>query len=258
MTTQREILDRWQQPESDSPKLVNSAASIMLSPCPFCTRSGKRVNAHIIPRAFFEDISIDGSVLKQREIGAHPKRLPIGVYDDEIWCQSCEQKYGKYDDYAIDILRTPLEKFDPLHHAYELAIEKPKELKLFFIALLWRASTSNKRLFNNVSIDSFSGSAKKLLTSGSAESREDFSTIISFSGNDEKLIADPVKVRHSGVLFYRFFLGRFTADIKVSRLPTPKELQHAVIGHDQVLAIIRVERNMSLVHSTSRIAKFSC
>lgn len=226
----------------------------MLKSCPFCTLPGKRVDAHIIPRAFFEDISADGSVLKQRELGCHPKRIPVGVYDDGIWCQSCETKYGGWDNYAIDVLRTPLEKFLVPPSAYELKIDKPEELKLFFISLIWRASTSNQRLFNNVSLGGFANLAKSLLVSSSPGSVEHFSTIISFTDADELLIAEPIKVRYSGVLFYRFYLGRFTADIKVSSQPTPKELLSAVIGQKEILAILRTPRDVKLVSSASKIA----
>jgi hypothetical protein len=227
----------------------------MLKSCPFCTLPGKKVKAHIIPRAFFEDISADGSMLKQRELECYPKKMPVGVYDDGIWCLSCETKYGGWDNYAIDVLRTPLENFLALPSAYELEIDKPEELKLFFISLIWRASTSSQRLFNNVSLGKFADTAKRLLASSSPGSVEDFSTIISYSGADECLIAEPVKVRHSGVLFYRFYLGRFKVDIKVSSQPTPKSLRSAVIGHNEILAILRVPRDVKLVSSASKIAK---
>jgi hypothetical protein len=226
-----------------------------LKSCPFCKLTGKMVNAHIIPKAFFEDISVGGSVLKQREPNRYPKRKLIGVYDDGIWCRSCETEYGKWDNYAIDVLRTPLENFSKLPSAYELKMDKPIELKLFFIALIWRASTSSERLFHNVSIGSFADLANKLLTLGSPGSLEDFSTIISCSGAEEYLITESVKVRHSGILFYRFYLGRFIADIKVSSQATPKQLQSAVIGYKGTLVILRTKRDNRLVGSVSKVAK---
>jgi hypothetical protein len=226
-----------------------------LEKCPFCHKPGEKVDAHIIPEAFFRDISEEGHVLKQREIGSHPKRMRIGVYDEDLWCKACEEKFRYLDDYAISILRTPVEKFMALHHAYELEIEKPENIKLFFISLLWRASVSNKRLFKQVSIGPYKKLAEQLLESNSAGTFEQFSTIISCSGADEKLIAEPVTVRRSRVKFYRFYLGCFIADIKVDKQPIPRDLEIAVIGHSRILSVLRVQRDMGLVNSASQLAK---
>ena len=218
-------------------------------------RPGDEVDAHIIPEAFFRDISEEGAVLKQREIGGHAKKLRIGVYDRNLWCNSCEREFGRWDDYAITILRTPLEKFDVLSAGYELEIERPENLKLFFIALLWRASASTHRLFEQVSIGPYEEVAKHLLNSNSAGSPEQFSIIISCSGTDERLIAEPVPIRRNGVKFYRFYLGRFMADIKVDKRLTPKNLSIAAVGHSKNLCILRVQQDVGLVKSASNVAK---
>jgi hypothetical protein len=229
----------------------------MLEKCPFCTKPGEKVRAHIIPEAFFRDISEEGHVLRQREIGNHPKRIPVGIYDENVWCKSCENKFSHLDNYAIAILREPLEKFIALPHAYELEIEKPESIKLFFISLLWRASISRQRVFEQVSIGPYEEIAKELLESNSLGSLDQFSTIISCSGADEKLIAESVPIRHSGVKFYRFYLGRFMVDIKVDKQPIPKKLLIAVIGHKKTLSILRVRRDAGLIRSASQLAKLS-
>ena len=230
----------------------------MLDICPFCASPGEKVDAHIIPEAFFKAISQDGGVLKQRELGVHPKRVPIGIYDDSVWCRSCEKAYGRWDDYAAKVLlQSPIEEFISQPAAYELQIDKNGlgELKLFFISLLWRASSSSKRIYKYVSIGPFAEKAKALMKSGSPGSLDDFSTIISCSDADEYLISEPVKVRSLGVLFYRFNLGKYSVDIKVSNLPTPEVLLPAVIGKKDVLVILRTKRNSQLVGSASKIAK---
>lgn len=229
--------------------------AVMLQTCPFCLSSGKKVKAHIIPQAFFEDISQVGHVLRQRESGQYSKKMPTGVYDDQIWCQSCEIKYGKWDGNAISILRESIKKISTNLVTCEVPIDGLNELRLFFISLIWRASTSKKRLYDKVSLGVFADMAKKILESDSPGSVEDFSTIVSFSGRDERLIANPVKVRYSGVLFYRFYLGYFTVSIKVSSQKTPKELLPAVIGCKDVLVILHVQRDLKLVESASVLAR---
>ncbi|UCV13335.1 hypothetical protein [Quatrionicoccus australiensis] len=230
----------------------------MLNICPFCGSPGEKVNAHIIPKAFFKAISQDGDMLKQRELGVHSKKVPIGIYDDSVWCRSCEIEYGRWDAYAAKVLlQSPIEEFISQPAAYELKIDKNSlgELKLFFISLLWRASSSNKRIYENVSIGPFAEKAKVLLKSGLPGFLDDFSTIISCSDADESLISEPVRVRNLGVLFYRFHLGKYSVDIKVSNQPTPEVLLPAVIGQKDVLVILRTKRNSQLVGSVSKIAK---
>lgn len=234
---------------------LRHSLAVMLKSCPFCLRPGKKVKAHIIPQAFFEDISEVDHVLRQRELGRHSKKMPTWVYDDQIWCQSCEIKYGKWDSNAISILRTSIKNYPTDLHTYELQINNLNELRLFFISLIWRASTSKKRLYDEVSIGSFADLAKNLLESGSPGSVENFSTIVSFSGTDEKLIASPVRVRYSGVWFYRFYLGRFNVNIKVSNQPTPKNLLPAVIGYKDVLVILFTKRDLKLARSASMLAR---
>jgi hypothetical protein len=227
----------------------------MIETCPFCKNPGEKVDAHIIPKAFFEDIANDGNVLKQRALDNHAKRVPIGIYDDQIWCKSCEVKYGKWDDFAIAILRTPIEEFSKLNNAYELQIDNLDKLRLFFISLIWRASTSKHVFFDQVSLGGLADLAKTLLVSSSPGSIENFSTIITYSGDDDCLIANPLDVRYSDVLFYRFYLGRFVAEIKVDSKPTPGALLPVVIGRKKHLVILHAPRDERLVDSTSKIAK---
>jgi len=56
----------------------------MIILCQFCGENKKSVKAHIIPEAFFRDISDEGGILKHRQLGTHPKKSPKGVYDDKL------------------------------------------------------------------------------------------------------------------------------------------------------------------------------
>lgn len=181
--------------------------------------------------------------------------MPIGVYDDELWCDLCEKKFGRWDDYAISILRTPLEEFQKSQFTYSLEIENPEHIKLFFISLLWRASATTKKFYENVNIGSFAETAAQLLISGSAGTPEQFPIILTHSGFDDHLIAGPVQLMHSGVIFYRFYLGRFTAEIKVDSKPTPKNFLILINGHKKTLSIFRTPRDRGLVNSASKIAQ---
>ena len=228
---------------------------VSLECCNFCHQSGREVKAHVIPEAFFRAIKDEDAVLKQRELGRHPKKMPTGVYDTKIWCEKCEKKYGCWDNYAIPILLKPLSEFTALPSAFELEIKSSKSIRLFFVSMLWRASTSTQRLFRNVSLGPFEDLAKKILISENFECIHHFSTVISSSGHDGKLIAEPVRLRHDEINFYRFYLGRFMVDIKVDKRPMSNKLLIATIGfHADKLACLLAPRQLPLVETARKIA----
>nr|WP_314543443.1 hypothetical protein [uncultured Massilia sp.] len=199
----------------------------------------------------------EGFVLKQRELGNFPKKSPIGVYDRSMWCRECEKSYGGWDDIAIRVLRTPLDAFAENNFNYELDIgqEDLLALRLFFVSMLWRASTSTHHFYKRVSIGPHAKLAEKILRSNLFDDIEQFSTILTYSGFDEKIIPEPVPVKHEGVNYFRFFLGRFIAEIKVDQRPTPNKLALTVLGDSQNLRILKAKRDMKVVQSIASIAK---
>ncbi|MGK5070457.1 hypothetical protein [Janthinobacterium sp. RT4P48] len=229
----------------------------MLKKCNFCGNSGFGVKAHVIPEAFFRDIVDDGLMLKQRELGKFPKKSPVGPYDSSIWCQQCEKDYGNWDDVAIRLLRTPMAEFINQEGRYELEVEKEDllSLRLFFISMLWRASNSNQHLYRRISIGPHEEIAKSILTSRSIENTNQFSTTLTYSGFDSKIILEPVPVKHDGINYIRFFLGKFIAEIKVDQRPVSNKIELTVIGKNKNLCILKMKRNMKVAQSISKIAK---
>jgi hypothetical protein len=234
----------------------------LLKPCPFCEVDGLSAKAHINPKALFLDIGHPGEDLKLREPSQFAKRTPQGVWDDEVWCRDCEDTYGRVDSYAIDVLRTPIEELqkavNPLTGeiaAHTLKIGKPGELKLFFITLLWRASQSKESFYKNVSLGPRADAARQLIRSRSPGSVEDFSVVLTTTGSDEMLMAGPVKVRHSGALFYRFYMGRYRADIKANKGPAPPAMRSALLGLSDTLVVLRLPRDRQLVAAAQHAAK---
>jgi hypothetical protein len=76
--------------------------------CKLCGNAADLVNAHIIPEAFFRELRHEDKppLLVTNTKGHFPKKVPIGVYDPEILCASCEKKFLPFDTYGIDVLLT--------------------------------------------------------------------------------------------------------------------------------------------------------
>ena len=220
--------------------------------CKFCDEPAtKYPKAHIIPAGFYEDIkNKDGLPLKILCPGEYIKHSYDGMYDTEIWCQECEKKYGKYDDYALDVLRTSLDKF---HHVIEgnelvgleIEVRHSSYLQKFFISMLWRAHSSNKPMFSQVSLGKYELEARHALKSTKDLYTKNFDVVISYPKDGIKLITNPSKKRIEGVNFYQFYLGKFEVLIKCDQQKLPKTLNFLQLESSGRLRILITKFNQS-------------
>jgi len=196
------------------------------------------INAHVIPKSLWE---IDGDQPPPRLVtntaDTFPKRVPIGVYDQTIVCETCERRFSPYDTYAADFLLNRTNKFEQVRdeigklggylvHNYDYRL-----LKLFGISVLWRAAVSSHPLFSRVQLGPFEEKARDMLVKGEPGDAMVFGVLFSvWDGGDSHTIMDPFAGRLSGVRTYRFYLGRFVAHIKVDRRPFPSPLAEAILS----------------------------
>jgi hypothetical protein len=210
----------------------------MKSVCKLCTNEAKLIDAHVIPRSFWE---IDTAQPPPRMVtnikGAFPKRIPIGVYDQTIVCESCERGFSYYDGYAAHLFLKRFDEFEEVRDnkgrltGYVLANFDYRTLKLFAIAVLWRASVSSHLFFSRVRLGPFEKRAREMLLRGDPGDAATFATLFSvWDDGAEQLLMDPVEQRSDGgVRSYRFYLGRFVAYTKVDRRPFPEQLARGAL-----------------------------
>ena len=160
------------------------------------------------------------------EDGAFPKRAPIGIYDPGILCASCDNRIGDWDNYAQSVLLTPLEDYgNPaiLKKQESFSIPAPDyaRLKLFFIALLWRADQSTHEFFDLVDLGPWREKARTMLLRTDPGEPNKFGVLL--VRYEHPLAAGtfyhPRPIRSEGVNCYRFSLGSYVAMIKVDRRP---------------------------------------
>lgn len=120
--------------------------------CAMCQQTKKFVDAHIIPRAFFEFMrppklkSEPFRVLTNRK-GEQNSISRTGIYDNRLLCLDCEKRFHKYDDYGQMVLLrgvssgTSRDKKGKVL-GYQVDGVDYKTLKIFFLSVLWRASKS--------------------------------------------------------------------------------------------------------------------
>lgn len=213
--------------------------------CKFCDQNSKLIKSHIIPEAFFRRLRDESLPPKLFSEDQHPKRVPIGIYDEKILCQKCDSYFGTFDNYAQKILTPNLEKFVKIIDgervtAHILTTFNYKLLKLFFISILWRASISESTFYRRIKLGPLESQAKNMLQLSNPGTVDEFGVILChFDHELSRFILDPHTDRFSGGIWYnRFYLGNFVAHIKTDSRPAPSLLSDYQINPQQPLIII--------------------
>lgn len=199
--------------------------------CRLCGATSGFVKAHIIPEAFFRELR-DGQespLLIAGTAGHPPRKSPIGVYDQEILCASCEDKFLQWDTYGIDVLLTRFEHFfRPIIYAsktvaYEAqGIDKCKLLD-FLVSIMWRASVSSQPFYRTVALGPYEVAIRDELLTQLGHTPLQIDAVFS-RWNDEddgKLpttgLMNPHRERWDGVNAYRLYLGKVVAYVKFDK-----------------------------------------
>lgn len=204
-----------------------------MSICKFCLKEKRLVKAHIIPRAFFEAIKTnkkrDESLKKiTNSKGIYPEGNTItGEYDPDLVCFDCEQRFGPFDEHAINVLLKNEGDNMPRHIdgktiAWTVQSYEYKKMMLFFISLLWRADKTDLPFFSRVDIGSYADIAKDALLKQNDDDIERFSVFLARynAGYGRSPLLDPYPERLDGINVYHFYLGSgYLVHIKVDKRP---------------------------------------
>lgn len=200
-----------------------------MKPCRLCGTCATLVKSHVIPEAFFRELRNDGEVplLVPGKQGLLPKRAPIGVYDPELLCASCEAKFSSGDSYGIAVLLSQFDRyFKPLHLSDRTLAFQGDEvdttrLLRFLVSVLWRASVSTIPFYSTVKLGLHEEPAKNSLFAGAVPST--FNAVLSRWDDSEDDnypttgMMNPHRERWGDVNAYRLYLGKVVAYVKVDK-----------------------------------------
>lgn len=216
--------------------------------CRGCEKEKKLIKAHIIPESFFRGLR-GGEIAPQIHStteGVHPKRSPIGIYDKEILCHECEQKFQELDDYGNHVLIEREADLEPLTRGSKIAGYRIRsinndKLKLFFLSILWRASISNHYFFSKVALNRLENSLKNLIWNSDPGGPHDFSFVLAkFEGDGiGRTILDPHQERWFGIRYYRFYLYGYVLYIKADSQKTPSKWAKFIPNDDNLFIVSR-------------------
>ena len=236
--------------------------------CKLCGANASLVNAHIIPESFFRSINRGGGPLQlvSDDPAKHPKRVPIGIYDPELVCNTCEQSFGPWDSYAADLLIArratafvPIVTAEGLVPPATQAVEFDYlKLRLFVLSLLWRAASSTHQYFARIQITSWLPKLHTLVRAGEVGLQADFATVFTrwIDGRsilDGQVMADPYEysTKDTGAHMVRLYLGAFALDIQIDNSPLPES--HAALAMAKGRPLIAVHRQLAGSHDLNAL-----
>lgn len=225
-----------------------------MSICRLCGLEKQLIKAHIIPRKLYEPIreaSIgeppSDQVPRVYIVGTekNPKQFQSGIYDPSILCRECDgDLIGVWDNYGQTFLLSP--SFSENHlvdnlgkpAAYRIEEFDYKQLKLFFMSILWRAAITSDLFFAQIKLGSWEERLRKMILVQDLGSENDFSVFLfKYEGDLSEIMQNPTKQRQDKVNCYRFRFPKYGFLIKVDQQSFHSDLLPFVISPNHQLLI---------------------
>lgn len=165
-----------------------------------------------------------------------PRRTWTGVYDDSILCADCEARFGPWDDAAARFfLREQLAEIagdDGAPLAAVSATADPRQLRLFVLSVLWRASVSSRPECSTVRLLRFENRVRSLLRAKDPGPSERFAVLLQRFEYDRTLIpvVYPHRQRIEGLNCYTFQLAGYLVHAAIDERRFSPELQAVALG----------------------------
>ena len=218
---------------------------------PGCT-SMKLCNAHIIPRCFARSLSSPGGHNRVvSDIGSKRAKQPLGVFDPEILCASCDGKLGLIDEYAILFCGSlPATSNLPPSAILRHAPFDGAEFARAMLAILWRASISRRDEFAFLDLGPYERRAAAVLfDEAPLSSMPEFDVVLyryaSLEHDARKFIFMPLRIRSGAVNAFVIGLGGFVVWAKMDQRPIDRLVAPYAINAANSLAapVIEFERS---------------
>lgn len=226
--------------------------------CHLCGLEKILIDAHIIPKQLYKSIRQASSdapsgdqVPRIYVVGTEqkPKQSQNGIYDPAILCGECDNGVlGSWDRYGQKLL---LSSPDPTGYlsdhngkpaVYKIDTFDYKQLKLFFMSILWRAAITSDQFFTQVKLGSWEEKLKKMILAQNPGSENDFSVVLfKYEGDLSEIMQNPTKHKEDRVNYYRFRFPNYGFLIKVDQRKFSSELDPFILSPNKPLLIRAME-----------------
>lgn len=223
--------------------------------CALCQEHKELLQSHIIPKACYKDPYKRYAPLTMiyPESTNHPYKSLQGVYGFFL-CDECEKKFNKSDNDGFNILyrEKAIEYIVPnpwnsyqYYKIYETYDEDNqgliKQIKLFVLAILWRAAVSNRKEFHSVKLtENILEQGRQIFLNSNTGILENIDVAISRFDDGSNLFIFPTKQHYDGIDVFRICLPYYTLLVKIDVKPFPHALHSVSLnGLNTILAINR-------------------
>ena len=215
--------------------------------CQLCSKLGPHPDAHIFPKSLYRG-ERGVSFIAFEAAGRQPtRRSQSGIYDNQLWCQTCETMSAKLDDHVSHFLLNPVEylesiqriSFDEPYNHYRMASIDPHKLHSFVLSVLWRASASTRLEVKKFTLGIYQEEIKEILRS-STLIRNRFPFILRYEKNPlmRSGFICPSRYKFDGVNFVRFHGSGFAFDIKIGKGLLPTCLLPFTNAHNKPVTVL--------------------
>ena len=200
--------------------------------CRWCGKSSSLIQAHIIPRRFYDDLAKDGGkvVILKPDRSKYTEISQSGIFDSGILCAACDAFLGKLDEYGYAIFKnapTDQEHLvvdrDRMPVGYNLRCDDVQEAQKFLLSVLWRASVSSHDFFDKVSLgERYENRIRDIINNGERVTEGDFEFIVIriFDHPYDGGLVPPWGGRWSdGIFAYVLYLPYFKIIIRADKRP---------------------------------------
>lgn len=214
--------------------------------CKLCGQTKTLIKAHCIPKAFFvslKDNTEEPLLVVQKGV-SYAKRSQIGPYDKTILCGECEKVFQEWDDYGQNTLikdrgkaqeimfgTFPVLKFENVDY---------NKLKMFVIAVFWRAGISNEPYYEKITLGPFEEKLRKMIKNADPGKPEDFSFFLfCLKDTDPKVAVSPQFAVYDRINYVVFFLDKYVLRIKSDSRPSPVCFEHLTFQPGNDLYVLK-------------------
>jgi hypothetical protein len=200
----------------------------------FCGNKKPLVEAHIIPKAFYQREGDMPFSLINISKAERPRRSQMGSWDNTILCAPCEDRFSVVDDYAAKtLLKRRSEARPVLDGAYAakdevgrpLAFELPwidgERVALFALFVLWRAGASSRPECKGVKLGPFQEEIREVLKTGIRKSAGRLHVTLWWESNERLRggVVFPYRSRLEGARLWNFWCGGYYFLIQTDQRP---------------------------------------
>jgi hypothetical protein len=211
--------------------------------CALCQTESDLCDSHIIPEFMYEAMYDEKH--RFHSISLHPdgrsKYRQKGAYE-KLLCFECEQKLSVHETYAKKLFFSGLPLTERRNaDSVEFQGVDCKQLKLFQLSVVWRASVSKLDFFENIQLGPHQERLRSILFAGKPPPSECYPCLVSAVLHDGSGLQDfmlqPFMSRVLGVRVAQFFFGGFRWIFFINSSAIPNQLHKLAIDESGVILI---------------------